>query len=131
MAMKQTRAFNARMMSRMLHYRQEPGSYDLYNDWIEGKVTETPIMGVIQSGNKFSQFEEGIAVVSEDGGTRTSDYRSLYVHSRLGLELGDKIKYNNVYYNLLQQSDEATFGYDSFLLEKSKNWEPPHDSIYP
>lgn len=118
------RAFNARMFTSVTHYVQEAGSFNDDNDWISGGTTSSLVRGVIQSGNKFSQFEEGIAAINEDGGVRTSDYRSLYVKTELGIKLDDKIEYKGVYYNVLQQSDESAFGFDSFLLEKSKNWEP-------
>ena len=124
MALNMRRAFNSRMYSNIAHYTVSEGYYDDYNDWVSGEVKSTMIRGVIMSGNKFSQFDEGMAIQNEDGGVRISDYRSLYVKTELGVELGDKIGYGGVYYNVLQQSDESTYGFDSFLLEKSKSWRP-------
>lgn len=124
MAMSQRRAFNSRMFSSMTLYVQGEGEYDENNDWISGKTTARNIRGVIQAGNKFSQFEEGAAVINEDGGIRISDYRNLYIKTEVGVNLSDKIAYKGTYYNILQQSDESTFGFDSYLLEKTKNWKP-------
>ena len=125
MAMNMRRAFNSRMFSSMVVHKQEVGQYNDDNDWVAGVNTSKPIRGVIQAGNKFSQFEEGMAIHTEDGGTRISDFRSLYVTSDLKVELENKITYKGVHYNVLQQSDEDTYGFDSFLLEKSKDWSPP------
>ena len=124
MALNMRRAFNSRMLTSLTVYIQEEGSYNDDNDWIPGSTTPKPVKGVVQAGNKFSQFEEGIAAISDDGGTRTSDYRSLYIHSKYGIELEDKVEFKGVYYNVLQQSDESIHGFDSFLLEKSKSWRP-------
>lgn len=124
MALSMRRAFNSRMYTTITIYVQEDGSYNEYNDWVSGQLTSRLSRGVIQAGNKFSQFEEGMAVINEDGGVRVSDYRSLYIKSEEEIKLGDKIGYNGIYYNVLQQSDESTYGFDSFLLEKSKNWSP-------
>lgn len=124
MAMYMGQAFDASFLVSLTLYSQAAGSYNDDNDWISGGTTSSTVSGVVQAGNKFAQFEEGMAVHNEDGGTRTSDYRSLYILSSFNLELGDKLGYQGVYYNILQQSDESPFGFDSFLLEKSKNWSP-------
>ena len=124
MALNMRRAFNSRMYTTIAIYVQEDGSYNEDNDWVSGQLTSRLSRGVIQAGNKFSQFEEGMAIINEDGGIRVSDYRSLYIKSEEEIKLGDKIGYKGIYYNVLQQSDESTYGFDSFLLEKSKNWSP-------
>ena len=124
MAMQMKRAFNARMLTRVVKYVIEEGSYDDENVWVEGRVTKKNIYGVIKSGNKFSQFEEGEAVHSEDGGTRFSQYKTLYVTDKFPVERGDKIGYSGSYYNVLQRSEEAVYGFFSVILEKSTEWTP-------
>ena len=122
MAMQMQRAFNARFLVSLTLYGETAGSYNSDNDWIAGAVTTTEIKGRVTAGNKFSQFEEGLAVHNEDGGVRISDYRSLYVTNKYQVNIGDKIGYKGIYYNVLQQSDEDQYGFFSFLLEKSENW---------
>lgn len=124
MAMQMQRAFNARMMTKLIRYSISDGTYDENNVWVEGRKKKNNIFGVIQAGNKFSQFEEGEAVHSEDGGTRYSDFRTLYVTDKFPINLGDKIDFKGVYYNVLQRSDEQVFGFYSVLLEKSEEWKP-------
>lgn len=102
----------------------EEGSYDEENIWVEGRVTKKNIYGVIKSGNKFSQFEEGEAVHSEDGGTRFSQFKTLYVTDRFPIDRGDKIGYAGSYYNVLQRSEESVYGFFSVILEKSTEWKP-------
>lgn len=128
MALNMRRAFNARMMTPITIYTKGDGHYDDNNDWVAGTIESRTAQAVIKSGNKFSQFEEGIAAINEDGGMRYSNYRSIYVKTEVGIKLTDMISYKGVYYNVLQQSDESTYGFDSFLLEKSKNWSPPNDT---
>ena len=124
MAMQMQRAFNARFLVPLTLYRVSPGSYDDDNNWIEGLVTKSTIYGRVVAGNKFSQFEEGIARIVEDGGTRFADYRGLYVTNKYSLETTDKIGYRGKYFNVLQHSDESPFGFNSYILEKSENWKP-------
>ena len=124
MAMQMQRAFNARMMSKMVRYSISDGTYDDNNVWVEGRKKKNNIFGVIQAGNKFSQFEEGIARHIEEGGERSTDYWSLYVLERYALNMSDKILFHGNYYNVLQQSDEREFGFRSYLTEKSERWSP-------
>ena len=118
------RAFNSRMLTKVIKYTIAEGTYDDENVWVEGRVTKKNIYGVIKSGNKFSQFEEGEAVHSEDGGTRFSQYKTLYVTDKFPVERGDKIGYSGSYYNVLQRSEEAVYGFFSVILEKSTEWTP-------
>ena len=122
--MNMRRAFNARMLTKMIRYSVSVGSYDANNDWIKGSTTKNNIYGVIIAGNKFSQFEEGEALHAEDGGRRFSDYKSLYVTDKFPIELDDKIEYKGSYYNILQRSDEAEYNFRSYLLEKTEDWTP-------
>lgn len=124
MAMQMHRAFSALMLSPLYRYTVAAGSFDADNNWVDGSTVATTIYGVVKAGNKFSQFEEGIAIQSEDGGVRHSDYRSLYCKDTFPVELGDKIEFKGAYYNVLQKSDEDVYGFNSFILEKSENWTP-------
>jgi hypothetical protein len=126
MAMKMQRAFNARMLTKLtLYTAPDPaGYYDDSNDWIVNKYVVKNIYGVIKAGNKFSQFEEGQALRVEDGGQRISDFRTLYITDKFPVKLGDKIKFTGKYFNVLQRSDEETYGFYSVLLEKSQEWTP-------
>ena len=121
-----TRAFNSRMLSKMVRYRVSDGggTYDEDNNWVPGRNIPLNFYGVILAGNKFSQFEEGEALHSEDGGQRHSDYKTLYVTDRFDIELGDKIEFGGVYFEILQRSDERVYNFQSFILEKSKDWTP-------
>lgn len=120
MAMQMQRAFNRKFLSKMKAVISSAGYYDADNIWVEGVPTEKVIWGVIQAGNKFSRFEEGIAMLNTDGGIRYSDYRSLYVTHKYSLEIQDKVEYLGILYNILQESDEVTYGFHSYLLEKAK-----------
>jgi hypothetical protein len=124
MALQMQRAFNSKMLIRVTKYSVKEGTYDENNDWVEGKKTASRIFCILKTGNKFSQFEEGIAIHNEVGGIRTSDYRSIYISDKYSLAINDKIGFKGVYYNVLQLSDETIHGYSSFLIEKSKNWKP-------
>ena len=118
------RAFSAQMMVPLTRYSISTGAYDANNQWVEGANVPSPIFGVWQAGNKFSQFGEGEAMHSEDGGVRFSDFRSLYIMEKYEIQNGDKISSKGVYYNVLQRSDESYFGFFSYLVEKSKGWTP-------
>tara|TARA_R110000851_G_scaffold244874_3_gene397640 strand:- start:4358 stop:4735 length:378 start_codon:yes stop_codon:yes gene_type:complete len=122
MAMQMQRAFNARMFTKVVTYSQGAGQFNDLNVWTDGAVKEDYVYGIIKSGNKFSQFEEGIAVHNEEGGVRYSDFKTLYVTDSNMVSMKDKIYYKGSYYNVLQKSDEEEFGFASFLLEKSENW---------
>ncbi len=118
------RAFNSRMLTKVIKYTIEEGSYNDENVWVEGQVTQSNIFGVIKSGNKFSQFEEGEAIHNEDGGSRFSQYKTLYVTDRFPIERDDKIGYSGYYYNVLQRSEESVYGFYSVILERSEDWTP-------
>lgn len=122
MAMQMQQAFDAQMLTKMVRLAQSVGAYDADNNWIDGTIKKSNIWGVIQAGNKFSQFDEGIALRNMDGGIRFTDYRSLYVTDRFALASTDKVLYKGKYYNILQQSDESEFGFHSYLLELSENF---------
>jgi len=124
MAMQMQRAFNARMQTKMVRYSVSAGDYDDDNQWVEGTKEASVIYGVIQAGNKFSQFDEGEALHSEDGGARYSDFRTLYITDKYVVGLGDKIGFKGKFFNVLQRSDESVFGFYSVLLEKSEEWIP-------
>jgi hypothetical protein len=124
MAMQMQRAFNAKFLTLIQHYSVAAGSYDDDNNWVEGGNVLKNVYGVIKAGNKFSQFEEGEAIHNEQGGIRTSLYRSLYVKDKYRLSIGDKVGIKGVYYNILQTSDESVYGFHSYLIEKSKTWRP-------
>lgn len=127
MALQMQRAFNARMLTKMTVYYPTGGSKGYYDDnniWVDNLYLSKTIRGMIKTGNKFSQFEEGQALRVEDSGERTSDYRTLYITDKYSIEVEDKVSYDGVYFNVLQRSDEATYGFFSVLLEKSKGWKP-------
>jgi len=126
MAMQMQRAFNAKMLTKMVRYSTgaDSGYYDDNNFWVQSKYIKTNIRGVLTSGNKFSQFTKGQALHSEDGGQRFSDYRTLYVTDKYTVELEDKIGFDGAYFNVLQRSDYAVNGYFEVQLEKSKEWTP-------
>lgn len=124
MAMNMGRAFNAKMMTRLTKYSVGTGYYDDNNDWVSGDITSGTVFGVLKTGNKFSQMDEGEALQSEDGGTRYSDYKTLYVREQYEILMTDKIEFKGKYYNVLQRSDESLFGFYAVLLEKSKEWTP-------
>jgi len=124
MTMKMQRAFNSKFLVPLTRYKVNEGSYDADNNWIEGSVSKSTIYGRVVAGNKFSQFEEGIARIVEDGGTRFTDYRCLYVIEKYSVNPEDMIGYQGKYFNILQQSDESPFGFESYLLEKSEDWKP-------
>lgn len=124
MAINMRRAFNARMLTKIDRYFLADGEFDEFNEWQEGRNTKSTIHGVITSGNRFSQFGRGISLKSTAGGERFSDYKSLYISDRFALELGDMIGYKGKYYNVLQETEEDTYGFRGFLIEKDKDWEP-------
>jgi hypothetical protein len=124
MAMNMRRAFNYRMLTDVTKYEQLVGSFDANNTWIDGALVVTIITGVLKSGNKFSQFEEAIALHNEDGGIRHSNYKHLTMSELFNLEVTDKVGYKGLYYNVLQKSDEDEFGFTGYILEKSENWTP-------
>lgn len=124
MAMNMVRAFNSRMMIKLFKISVADGYYNDTNDWIEGETTKSTIHGVLTSGNKFAQFDKGTSLNNTDGGVRYPKYKSLYVPDKYALEMGDKIEYNEEYYNVLQQTDERSFGFRGYILEKSEEWTP-------
>ena len=124
MTMNMRRAFNKRMLSSVTKYSISDGTYDENNQFIEGSITSSVMKVVNLAGNKFSQFEEGEALHSEDGGQRYSDYRTIYLTDKYTLEMTDKIGFKGKYYNVLQRSDEQTYGFWSFLIERSEEWTP-------
>ena len=124
MAMQMQRAFNSKMLTKLIKYTLAEGTYDENNHWVEGRLKKSNIWGVVQAGNKFSQFEEGEALHSEDSGIRFSDYKTLYVTDKFPILLTDKISFKGIYYNVLQRSDESVYGFYSVILEKSKEWKP-------
>jgi len=121
MAMQMQRAFSARMLAPLSLHKVAEGAYDSDNVWVDGGVATECIFGVITAGNKFSQFDEGISLHNEDGGARFSNYRNLYVKDKYNVEKNDTVSFRNTYYRVLQESDEAIFGFSSFILEKSED----------
>ena len=124
MAMQMQRAFNSRMLTKMTKHSIAENTYDANNHVVEGEKVSSILWGVIVAGNKFSQFEEGQAIHSEDGGRRISDFRTLYITDKYSLEINDKLEFKGKFFNVLQQSDEAVYGFYSYLLEKSEEWTP-------
>ena len=124
MTMSMVRAFGKMMLTELSKVTVEPGYYDDKNDYIRGSSVESPIYGVLLAGNRFSQFDEGIALKPTEGGDRFSDYRSLYVQKKYMLNVGDKVGYLGSYFNVLQMSDESHFGFRSYILEASNGWTP-------
>lgn len=125
MTMKMNRAFNGKMLTKMIRYEEVDSYFNDDNEWVEGPQFVSTFFGVNLAGNKFSQFDEGIARVATEAGERFSNYRTLYVQDRFPpLANNDKVNFKGTYYNVLQQSDESVFGFHSYILEKPKNWTP-------
>lgn len=123
-AMKQNRAFNFRMMTQMIHYAEGTGYYNDNNDYVKEPMAPSTFWGVSVAGNKFSQFDEGIARKSMTGGERFSNYRSLYVETQWpSMAMGAVVDYKGILFNVLQKSDEVEFGFNSYLLEQPEH--PP------
>lgn len=119
------RAFNARMETKMVRLVESTGSYDADNIWIVGPTISTSFFGVLTVGNKYSQFDEGEGLRATEGGERSPDWRLLYVKDRWGeFSMGDVILYRGKYHKIIQKSDESTFSFFSYLLEKLKNYTP-------
>ena len=124
MAMNMRRAFAARMQTRMFKYSVGPGHFNEYNEFVPGETTKEKIRGVWVTGNKFSQFDKGVAMQATESGERNSDYRSLSLTEKYSLSMKDKVEYKGGYYNVLQMSDENEFGFRTYLVELDKNWSP-------
>ena len=124
MAMNMRRAFNGRMKTKMTHYSVKDGSYDDNNDWQPGTNKAAYVFGVITSGNKFSQFEEGEAIRNLESGIRKSNYRQLWVEDKYGIDINDKIGFRGRFFNILQHTDESVFGFQGFLIEEAEDWKP-------
>lgn len=121
MAMNMQRAFSAKMLAPITLRSISAGSYDANNDWVGGSSTNSIIYGRVLTGNKFSQFDVGISKRVEDGGTRTSNFRSLYIKDIYTINLAtDLIVSKGVVYNILQETDETIFGFRGFLLESQE-----------
>lgn len=114
-------AFNSLMLTEMTLIGNESGYYDDNNDWIPNAVVESNFFGVITSGNKFSQFDKGISLNAENGGFRYSDYKTLYVKDTTDIEIGDSVRYRSKVYRIIQQSEENTYGFNSFIIEKKED----------
>jgi hypothetical protein len=124
MAMNMRRAFNKNMLSPIIKYTIGESTYDDNNQLVRGTVVPSKMMVVNLAGNKFSQFEEGEALHSEDGGQRYSDYRTIYLTTKYTLEMADKVGFSGKFYNVLQRSDEKAFGFWSYLIARSEEWTP-------
>jgi len=125
MTMQMQEAFDSMMESECIAYIEQEGYYDSKNIWVAGRTTSNTIYAVIQAGNKFSQFDEGIARHAMEGGNRFSNYRNMYVKNLWPeLKMNDKIFFRDTYYNILQHSDEEVFGFHSYIIEKDKKYEP-------
>ena len=121
MAMNMQRAFHPKMLVALTLVSISAGSFNDDNDWVAGTSTESTIYGRLITGNKFSQFDVGISKRIEDGGTRLTDYRSLYIKDiyTFDIELA-QIVHKGKLYNILQETDETVFGFRGFLLEASE-----------
>lgn len=124
MAMQMQRAFNAKMLTKMVWHTGVAGAYDANNDWVAGGYTAKTMQGRITAGNKFSQLQEGISVDAMPGGERLRDYMTLYCTNKYLIEHGDYVSYKGKHYRILQLSDEDTYGFRSWLVERDKNWSP-------
>lgn len=110
------------MMTRLVKYVIAEGKYDDDNNWVQGKTTKESVWGVLKTGNQFSQFDEGEALHSDDGGARWSDFRTLYVTDKYPVARGDKLGHKGRNYNVLQRSDESEFGFYKVILERTEEW---------
>lgn len=120
MTMQMKRAFNAKFMVKFKYKFKSAGSYDINNIFVEGTSSYQDLKGRIIVGNKFSQFDEGIAIQNEDGGTRTTDYISVFIKTNVNtmMVVGGTVEFKSKNYNILQCSDESHFGFKGFLCER-------------
>jgi hypothetical protein len=94
------------------------GEFNEDNDWVEGAYSDSTIYGRLLVGNKFSQFDVGVSKRVEYGGTRFSNFRSLFIKDIYKLNLKtDLIVHKGLVYNILQEADETVFGFRGFLIE--------------
>jgi hypothetical protein len=124
MAMSMRLAFGSQMLTKVTHYKVGESYYDDNNEIVKGHVSESIIYGVIKAGNRFSQFDVGIALQATESGERLSDYRSLYLTSDYEVSMNDKFGYEGGYFTIIQQSRELTYSFLGLLIEKSKVWRP-------
>lgn len=124
MPLQMQRAFNSKMLYKITRHVLSGGGYDENNHWVEGTYTPTKVFGVFKTGNQFSQFDEGEALHSEDGGVRYSNFKTLYVTDKFLILKTDKFEYKGKYFNVLQRSDESIHGFYSALVEESEIWKP-------
>lgn len=120
MAMNMGRAFHPAMLVPMKVLSTSSGYYNDDNDYIEGSKTSRSIKGVMLKGNRFSQFDEGIARHSTKAGERFSDYRTLYVRSNMFgiLTMDDHIVFRCLTYNVIQKGDMEHHGFTEYILER-------------
>ena len=135
MAMNMRRAFNAKMMVPLTLISVGEGSYDENNDWIPATPTTSTIYGRVIIGNKFSQFDAGIAKKIEDGGQRYADYRSLYIPDNYEINMTDQFTsathLKGRVFSILNEADESIFGFRGFLLEaEEENYVIPYTGSY-
>lgn len=127
MAMKQRRAFNARMMTRLSKIVKGTSGYDDNNVWVEAAMTQGTVVGVWTTGNRFTEFDKGISMKPTAGGERFSDFRTLVISTATqSLDMEDRLEYKGNYYNLIQQTPEDEFGFKAFLAAKLFNWTPDY-----
>ena len=124
MAMNMRKAFSSRFNSPVTWYNLHKGHYDEYNNWIEGGQDTYEIRAVVREGNRQTQMDDGIGLKPTDGGERYGDYMTMYVLNKYPLQVKDKMKYKDKYYNIIRMSDMDTYGYRSYLMEKTKTWSP-------
>ncbi len=118
------RAFNSKMLSRVLVHAKTAGAYDEMNDWVEGVPIKFNAFVVVRASKKGG--EGGETLQSDTSGNRTSDYKQIsFQYPRFQIEVGDKIEYKGKYYNVLNATDHDEYGFKHMVIEKSDNWTPP------
>lgn len=116
------KAFNRKMLVKMVRVVQLKGFYNADNDYVEGSTYKEVFYGVNIVGNRFAQFEEGIARDSTVGGERFSDYRTIHVSIKFPeMNMGDHVIFRGTTYNILQMSDEQHYNFSSYIIEKIKS----------
>lgn len=125
MAMSMVKAFNPRMMTKLVGYRFGQGHFDSLNNYVQGALEEYHFSARILSGNRFSQFDEGVALQTTPSGNRVSKFLSVYIPMVYGdITIGDKFKHNGEYYNILGMLDESVYSFRGFLCELVNDWNP-------
>jgi len=100
------------MFSTVTRLETTAGAYDDDNNWVPGAEVASTFQGVLRAMKQ--------ELIPTDGGVRFSDYKILYIQTDVvDLNITDKVSYQGVRYNLLEELDNESFEYRGFVLEKA------------